>query len=123
MALCVTTGHLVADIRGTVEYRSVYHALFMGESRDDIVWRHAEDVETALGEFQEVVSVEDACQLGRITRMGVWLSVLPYTVDRTELGAQEWMGSLFLCYGIYPPDLPAHCDVCGKAFEICHFLD
>ena len=34
--------------------------------------------------------------------------MLPSTVNGTELGAQEWMDSLFLHYVIYPPDLPDH---------------
>ena len=49
------------------------------------------------------MSTEDACRLGRITWKGVWLSVLPSTVNGTELGEQLWGDSLFLCYGIDPP--------------------
>ena len=36
MASCVITGHLVAAIRRTAEFLSGYHALFMGEGRDEI---------------------------------------------------------------------------------------
>ena len=49
--------------------------------------------------------------------------VLPLTINGIELGAQEWRKSLFLQYGIEPPDLPSHCDVFGAAFKICHSLD
>ena len=45
------------------------------------------------------------------------------TINGTELGAQEWRGSLFLRCGIEPPDLPEHCDGCGTAFDISHALD
>ena len=41
----------------------------------------------------------------------------------TELGAQEWRNSLFLSYGIDPPDLPSHCDGCGSALSIFHALE
>ena len=51
------------------------------------------------------------------------MSVLPSTVNETELGAQEWRYYLFLRYGIVPPNLPEHCDECGVAFDIYHTLD
>ena len=50
------------------------------------------------------------------------MSVLPSTSNGTELGAQEWRDSLFLRYGINPPDLPKHCEGCGTAFDIYHTL-
>ena len=59
----------------------------------------------------------------RIQRTGARLSVLPSTVNGTELGAQEWRDFLFLRYGIKPTDLPSHCDGCGAAFSICNALD
>ena len=37
------------------------------------------------------------------------------TVNETKLGAQEWQDTLFLPYGLYPPELPT--------FPICHALD
>ena len=48
--------------------------------------------------------------LRRGTNTGAWLSVLPFTVNRTELGDQEWRKSIFLCYGIDPPYLPTNCE-------------
>ena len=51
------------------------------------------------------------------------MSVLPSTVNGTELGSQEWRDALFLRCVIYPPDLPEHYNGCGAAFEICHALD
>ena len=49
--------------------------------------------------------------------------MLPLNVNGTELGVQEWRDSLFLLYGINPPDLPPHCDGCGEAFSICRALE
>ena len=49
--------------------------------------------------------------------------MLPSTINEKELGAQEWMDSLFLHYGIDPPDLPEHFNSCGAAFSIYHNLD
>ena len=36
---------------------------------------------------------------------------------------QEWRDSLFLRYGIDPPDLSEHCDGCGALSDICHVLN
>ena len=52
-----------------------------------------------------------------------WLTVLPSTVNGTELGAQEWRDALFLRYGLDPPDLPKYCDGCEAWFTISHALD
>ena len=49
--------------------------------------------------------------------------MLPSTVNRTELGAQEWRDALFLMYGLEPPDLPKYCDGCEALFTISHALD
>ena len=54
---------------------------------------------------------------------GAWLTVLPYTVNGTELGAQEWRYALLLRYGLDPPDLPSHCDGCNAKFTISHVLE
>ena len=66
--------------------------------------------------------VLDARWLRYGTKMGDWLTALPSTVDGTELGDQEWLDALFLCYGIYTPDLPTHCDDCNEKLYICHDL-
>ena len=57
------TGHLVVALRGTAEFRSVYHDLLMGERRKKIRRRHAEEVETALGEARAVSSKRDSQRL------------------------------------------------------------
>ena len=55
--------------------------------------------------------------------MGAWLTVLPSTVNGTELGAQEWRDALFLRYGLDPPYLPKYCDGCEARFSISRALD
>ena len=49
--------------------------------------------------------------------------MIPSTVNGTELGAQGWMDSLFLRYGINSTDFPSHYNGFGSAFSICHTLD
>ena len=60
--------------------------------------------------------------MGRIQRTRAWLSVLPSTVNGTELGAQEWRYFLFLRYSINPPEFLDHCDGCRPEFSIRHVL-
>ena len=72
-ASCRITGHLVAALHGTAEFRSGDHALLMGYGRYKTRWRHEEEAETALGEARDAASNPDACQLGRIQKTGVWL--------------------------------------------------
>ena len=38
-------------------------------------------------------------------------------------GDQEWRDTLFLRYGLDPPDLPIHCDRYQAKFSISHALD
>ena len=44
-------------------------------------------------------------------------------VNRRELGVQEWQYSLFLIYGVYPPDITRSCEGCKAKFSIYHYLD
>ena len=44
-------------------------------------------------------------------------------VNGKELGAQEWRDTLFLRYGLEPPDLPKYCDSCNAKFTSYHALD
>ena len=59
----------------------------------------------------------------RAAKTGAWFTVLPYTVNGTELGDQECCGALFLRYRLEPPDLPKHCDGCEARFTISHNID
>ena len=59
----------------------------------------------------------------RSAKTWAWLTVLPSTVNGTELGAQECCNALFLWYGLDPPDLPKYCDRCQARFSISHALD
>ena len=95
----------------------------MGDRRYEIRRWHAEEAEMEMKECQADASMVDARQMGHITQTGAWISVLPFTINVTELRAQEWRESLFLPYGIDPYDLPEHCNECGMEFKICHALD
>ena len=55
--------------------------------------------------------------------MGVWLSVAKSAVYGVELGVQKCRYSIFLQYGIDPPDLPHHFDFFRVGFSISHELE
>ena len=58
-----------------------------------------------------------------MAKTGTWLTVLPSTVNGTELGDQELRDALFLRYGLEPPDLPKYCDGCQAKLSISQALD
>ena len=67
--------------------------------------------------------VQHARRLRRATKTGAWMTVQSPKVNGTDLGAQKWRDTLFLRYGLDPPDLPTYCDGCNAKFTICHTLD
>ena len=56
------------------------------------------------------------------SKTGVWLYVLPSTVNGLELGDQEWRDSIFLQYSIEPLYMFRHYNDCGARFSIRHSL-
>ena len=122
-ASCVITGHLVAALRSQVELRTADHSACLREGRTDVRTRGQSWAEEALTVALEEAPVLHARCLQREAKTGAWLTVLPSTVNRTELGAQEWRDSLFLWYGLDPPDLPKYYDGCQARFSISHALD
>jgi hypothetical protein len=59
-------------------------------------------------------------QQGR--KSGAWLSVLPSTINGTELSAQEFRDTLSMQYGEAPSNLPLRCDGCDAHFTLQHAL-
>ena len=105
-ASCVITGHLVAALRGQVEFRTADHSAFLQEGWMAVrgcgqIW-----AEEALTAALEGAPVLHARHLQRAANTGAWLTVQTSTVNGTDLGAQEWRDALFLRYVLDPPDLP-----------------
>ena len=67
--------------------------------------KRAEEAMTAALEGPPLLQ---ARRMRRASKTGAWLTVLPSTVNGTELGAQEWRDAHFLRYGLDPPDLPKY---------------
>ena len=71
----------------------------------------------------EWAPVLHARRLQQPTKTRAWLKVQLSTVYGTEMGVQEWRDTLFLRYGLEPPDLPTHYIGCQAKFSISHALD
>ena len=85
--------------------------------------RGEQRVEAELTSALEGAPVLQAHRMRRAAKTGDWLTVLPYTINGTEMGPQEWRDALFLRYGLDPPDLPTHCNGCEVRFTTSHALD
>ena len=85
--------------------------------------RGEERAKAVLTAALEGAPVQQARRMLRAAKIGAWLTVLPSTVNGTDLVAQECRDALFLRYGLETPDLPSHCDGCDAKFTISHALD
>ena len=63
-----------------------------------------------------------ARRLGRAKETGGWLTVMPNSLNGTELTAEEFRDSLRLRMGLTPSALPEKCDGCGNHFSVEHAL-
>ena len=74
--------------------------------------------EEALTETLAGAPVQDARRLRREKKTGEWLTVQSSTVNRTELGVQEWQDALFLKYGLNTTYPPKYRNSCNTSFSI-----
>ena len=105
---CVITRHLVAALRGQVEFRTADHLARLQDGWTAIFRRGQQQAGESLTATLEGARILHAHRLQRATQTGDWLTVQPSTVNGTNLGAQEWREALFLWYGLDPPELPTH---------------
>ena len=88
-ASCVITGHLVAAIRGQVEFRTADHSACLREGRTAVRRRGQRRAEEALTAALEGAPVLHSRQLQQTTKTGAWLTLQTSTFTGTELGTQE----------------------------------
>ena len=119
----VITGHLVAALRGPVDFRTADQSACLQEVRKAVRRRRQIRAKEALTAALEEALVLHARRLQRAVKTGAWLTVQPSTVNGTKMGSQEWRDALFLRYGLDPPDLPTYCDGCQSKFSISHTID
>ena len=79
----VITGHLVAVLRGQVEFRTADHSACLREGRTAVRRRGQIRVEEALKAALEGALVLHARRLQRATKTKAWIIVQPSTVNGT----------------------------------------
>ena len=95
---------MFADIQETSELKTGNHALLLREIRREIRRHHILNSRAALEEAMESAPKLDDLRLRRRKKTGTLLTVLPYTVNRTDMGDQERCNTQLLCYIIDLPD-------------------
>lgn len=119
----LASSHLLAAIRGVEEFRSADHASVMREVRSEVKTRNKAKNDKALNWIVSKLPCDDRRTIERGKQTGQWLSVLPSSVNGTELSAQEFRDSVMLRYARTPIDLPSLCDGCGETFSVRHGLE
>ena len=89
-AFCVITGHLVAALRGQVEFRTADYLTCLQEGRTTVLkrsaQRSAQRAEDALAAIIVGAPFQGSRQIRRETKTGACLRVQLSTVNGTELG-------------------------------------
>ncbi len=84
----VICGHLVAAIRGRVEFRSADHQQIRSAGIKEMKKRQLENSKESLDAILTAQPARRSQTIRRGEQTGAWLSVLPSTVNGTELLAQ-----------------------------------
>ena len=87
-ASCVITGHLIAELRGQVKFRTADHSACLREGQTAVRRRIQQRAEEALAATLEGVPFQCTRRLQRATKTGAWLTVQPSRVNGTDMGAQ-----------------------------------
>jgi len=122
-ASTLITSHLTAALRGVEVFRSAAHASVVSRVKAELKERNKVFNDSKLNQIASQLPCDDRRTILRGKDTGQWLSVLPSTVNGTELSAQEFRDSLCLRYARTPGDLPKSCDGCGQKFSIRHALE
>ena len=64
----------------------------------------------------------DARRMLRSRETGSWLTVMPDSLNGTELSADEFRDSARLRFGLTPTSLPHRCEGCGQRFSVEHAM-
>jgi hypothetical protein len=116
--------HHLAASRGVEEFRSLdhYFLAIIHEVKTELKSRNQAKYDLKLNSIVSKLSCDNRRAILRGKDAGRLLSVLPSTVNGTELAKQECRDSLLLRYVMSPLDLQSHCDGCGQKFNVRHAL-
>ena len=114
--------HLLGEFRGVEQFSLEEHI-----SVPKTVIVGLKTRKTALNDFALESILEsldcDTCRtIKQGTETGQWFSVMPSTLNGTELSAKDFWDALLLNYAWSPGDLLPLCDGCGAATSMHHAL-
>jgi hypothetical protein len=113
----------LAAFRGVDVFRSTDHLKVIRDVKAELKLRNAAKSESSLNNLASKMSCDNRRTILRGKETGQWLSVLPSTVNGTELSAQEFRDALLLWYARCPPDLPIQCTGYQQKFSVRHALE
>ena len=87
---------MVAVLQGSTDINTGYQILLLQKGYKEIRRQNIHNTQAALEEAMSAAPTLEYHKLRRGTNTGAWITVLPYTVNGTDLGDQEWRFALFL---------------------------
>jgi hypothetical protein len=106
----------LAAFRGQEVFRSTDHLAVIHAVKEELKTNHQENYKIELNSIVSTLSCNDSRGTGQ------WLSLVPSTVNGTELAQQEFRGALLLHFAKSQGDFQSHCDGCGAKFIVQHGL-
>jgi hypothetical protein len=104
--------------RGVNVFRWTDYIKVIREVKAELKLRNDAKSESSLKDLALKISCDNHRTILRGTETGQWLSVLPSTVNGTELLAEDLHDALLLWYARCPPVLPIQCNSCQQKFSI-----
>jgi hypothetical protein len=117
--------HLLQAVSLTSEvtFSSVDHTSTRKTVMAEVRGRKTTEYEASLTKVLSALDADTRRTIGRAKHCGGWLSVMPSTVNGTELAPQEFRDNLLIRYGRTPGGLPTQCDGCNAKFTLQHALE
>ena len=115
--------HILAAFRGVETFRSAKHTSVISEVKTELKLRNRNKYENEMTLLTSKLPCDDRRTILRGQETGQWLSVLPSTVNGTELSAVEFRDALNLRYARTPGGLQSSCDGCNQQFSVRHALE
>jgi hypothetical protein len=122
-ASTLVCSHIIAAFRGTKSFSSADHQSLRKAVTAEIKTHRSDKQDSTLCTILADLDCGTRRTIIRGKETGQWLSVMPSTLDGTELLAQEFRDTLLLRHARTPGDLPSHCDGCGTKFNVRHALE
>jgi hypothetical protein len=115
--------HLTAAVRGVEKFKHSTHMAIRKDTIAELRKRKTQRHDKELSSILAPLVCHTIQHLKTRTETGAWLSVMPSTVNGTELSTQEFRDKLLIRYARQPLDLPVLGGRCGCQFSVGHALE